>query len=81
MKMDILFLHDILLMDDRHMVKYNQVNEVDYIVQVQMVSDGVVQDCYAEALFEVFYDGVYVHFQEEEKILFLIWELWVLEKR
>jgi hypothetical protein len=54
MNLDVLFVHDMVLMDDRHMVRYNQVNEVDHTVEVEKVDDRVVQDFHSKELFEVF---------------------------
>ncbi len=44
--MDVLFVHDMVLMDDKHMVRYNQVDEVDYNLQFDRVDDLLVQDLF-----------------------------------
>jgi hypothetical protein len=56
MNLDVMFVHDMVLMDDRHMVKYNQVDEVDHNEQFEKAYElfFLVQDLYAEELFEVF---------------------------
>lgn len=76
MQLDVLFVHDMVLMDDKHMVRYNQVDEVDYNLQFDRVDDLLVQD-----LFEGVQNEAYVHCPEEDKIQFPILELLVLKKK
>jgi hypothetical protein len=43
-----------ILRDDKNMVRYNQVDEVDHNLEFDSVDDMFFQDLYAKELFEVF---------------------------
>jgi hypothetical protein len=65
MKLDVLFVHDMILMDDRHKVRYSQMDEVDHVVESEKLYD-FFQDLNMKESFEVVYDVVHVRVQEEE---------------
>jgi len=65
MKLDVLFVHDMILMDDRHKVRYSQMDEVDHVVEFEKLYD-FFQDLNMKESFEVVYDVVHVRVQEEE---------------
>ncbi len=65
MKLDVLFVPDMVLMDDRHKVRYSQMDEVDHVVEFEKLYD-VFQDLDTKESFEVVYDVVHVRVQEEE---------------
>ncbi len=65
MKLDVLFVHDMILMDDRHKVRYSQMDEVDHVVESEKLYD-FFQDLNTKESFEVVYDVVHARVQEEE---------------
>ena len=64
MDLDCMFVHDMVLMDDRHKVRYNHVDEEDHIVEYYKDYDEFVRDLFFEEILHFVEDGVNVHVQK-----------------
>jgi hypothetical protein len=56
-----MFVHDMVLMDDRHKARDNQVDEEDHTVEHYKDYDGFVQGLFFEEILQFVENGVNVH--------------------